>query len=535
MINASTLSNNTLTVIIDGVIYNGTSDQPQWVQLVNAYSRGDEAAMKELFSMKRVVEKFSCGGLLVSDQGVFYKDMPLAGVDVDRVMAFMRQGLPYEPIAKYMGRKFLNPSRRAITEMYNFLEHRQMPLTPNGLITAYKGVRQDFFSGRSGSEPLLQGRRNEDGQIFNGVGETIEMERSFVDDDFRQDCSGGLHAGSLDYAKNYARSIGGIIILIEIDPADVVSVPSDCDCKKLRCCKYRVASVYDGPLPDTYTADYSGVDNDKTTVEGNEDAVCDNCGETECSCEDEICDECGENVDNCSCDFPQEEEKTTSAPVALGTPNVTDNMVVVTREQNAAKGKSESGSPLYDPSIRHRAVTLMCEQLGVDPKDVTDESSFIENLGADSLNLVEMVMAIEEEFDLEEISDEEANRCDTVGKMINALSIKLTAKTLFAPVAPAQIPTPKPETADESAARLWAPTSEEKAPEQDGPTMPETVVVPNSDVDYHEGYKLGLRNGTRRVKRLYHPGDENVSYTDSAEFIKGYNVGYRNARWDYKK
>ena len=144
-------------------------------------------------------------------------------------------------------------------------------------------------------------------------------------------------------------------------------------------------------------------------------------------------------------------------------------------------------------------------------------------------------MAIEEEFDLEEISDEEANRCDTVGKMINALSIKLTAKTLFAPVAPAQIPTPKPETADESAARLWAPTSEEKAPEQDGPTMPETVVVPNSDVDYHEGYKLGLRNGTRRVKRLYHPGDENVSYTDSAEFIKGYNVGYRNARWDYKK
>ena len=51
MINASTLSNNTLTVIIDGVIYNGTSDQPQWVQLVNAYSRGDEAAMKELFCM----------------------------------------------------------------------------------------------------------------------------------------------------------------------------------------------------------------------------------------------------------------------------------------------------------------------------------------------------------------------------------------------------------------------------------------------------------------------------------------------------
>ena len=509
MINASTLSNNTLTVIIDGVIYNGTSDQPQWVQLVNAYSRGDEAAMKELFSMKRVVEKFSCGGLLVSDQGVFYKDMPLAGVDVDRVMAFMRQGLPYEPIAKYMGRKFLNPSRRAITEMYNFLEHRQMPLTPNGLITAYKGVRQDFFSGRSGSEPLLQGRRNEDGQIFNGVGETIEMERSFVDDDFRQDCSGGLHAGSLDYAKNYARSIGGIIILIEIDPADVVSVPSDCDCKKLRCCKYRVASVYDGPLPDTYTADYS-----VPTVDG----VNDSPPEDE---DTEICDECGENVDDCSCDFPQETEAeaqmrereawlyNASHPAPTPTPEPVP----------APVAQPQPEPPLfYDPSIRKRAVALVSEQLGVDLNDIEDDMSF-KDMGADSLDEIELTMAVEEEFGLEEISDEEAAKCDTVGKMINALNIKLSAKSLFSPVAPAQIPV------------------EDKTPEPDGPTMPETVAVPNSDVDYHEGYKLGLRNGTRRVKRLYFPGDEKKTggYNHSAEFIKGYNVGYRNARWDYKK
>ena len=484
-ITASTLSNDTMTVIVDGAkILTATKDHPKWVELVNAFTRKDESTMLDLLSMKRVIEKFSCGGLTVSDQGVFYKDMPLAGVDVDRVMAFMLQGLPYEPIAQYMGRKFLNPSKRAITEMYNFLEHRQMPLTPEGRIIAYKGVQKDFFSGRGGSEPLSQGRRNEKGQIFNGVGETIQMERSFVDDDFRQDCSGGLHAGSLSYAKDYAHGLpGGIVILIEIDPADVVSVPADCNCKKLRCCKYRVISVYDGPLPDTYTSDYS----EQPVTDGVNDSPPEN--EDEDDGWNETCNECGENVDNCIC----EEE--------LPTSNVLPETLV----------PASPAAPLfYDPSVRQRAVALICEQLGVKLEDVKDESTFTD-LGADSLDQVELAMAVEEEFNFE-VTDEEAERCDTVGKLIHELNIKIAGRSLFAP--PPVAPTPEPVVSE--------------------PVPEKVVVTENSDAAYHEGYKLGGRNGTRRVKRLYHQGDENVSYADhSAEFIRGYNAGYRNARWDY--
>ena len=58
------------------------------------------------------------------------------------------------------------------------------------------------------------------------------------------------------------------------------------------------------------------------------------------------------------------------------------------------------------------------EQLGVDEREVTMEASFIDDLGADSLDLVELIMALEEEFDIE-IPDEEAEKLKTVGDAVN--------------------------------------------------------------------------------------------------------------------
>lgn len=61
---------------------------------------------------------------------------------------------------------------------------------------------------------------------------------------------------------------------------------------------------------------------------------------------------------------------------------------------------------------------IIIEQLGVEEDDVTMESSFIDDLGADSLDIVELIMALEEEFDLE-IPDEEAEKIATVGDVVH--------------------------------------------------------------------------------------------------------------------
>jgi acyl carrier protein len=69
-------------------------------------------------------------------------------------------------------------------------------------------------------------------------------------------------------------------------------------------------------------------------------------------------------------------------------------------------------------SVEARVKEIVCEQLGVSEDEVTPEASFIEDLGADSLDIVELVMALEEEYEME-ISDEDAEKIKTVQDVIH--------------------------------------------------------------------------------------------------------------------
>ena len=77
-------------------------------------------------------------------------------------------------------------------------------------------------------------------------------------------------------------------------------------------------------------------------------------------------------------------------------------------------------------SIEERVRNIICDQLAVEADKVTLTASFIDDLGADSLDIVELVMTMEEEFDLD-IQDEDAEKMKTVGDVIKYVSSKSAA------------------------------------------------------------------------------------------------------------
>ena len=77
--------------------------------------------------------------------------------------------------------------------------------------------------------------------------------------------------------------------------------------------------------------------------------------------------------------------------------------------------------------VSDKVRTIICDQLMVDQEEITDESSFVEDLGADSLDTVELIMEFEDEFGIE-IPDEQAEKISTVGEAVAYLEKLLADK-----------------------------------------------------------------------------------------------------------
>ncbi len=168
-----------------------------------------------------------------------------------KLEAIKREGVPFEPFIEFVKNIKKNPSASSVAELYDFLSYKALPITPDGHFLAYKGVMENFYSKQGNTRTIVNsGIVDSGGKIYNGVGEVIEVDRNQVDDDRSKECSFGLHVGSLDYASTWADRL----VLVKVNPADVVSVPKDCSFQKCRVCKYEVI-------------DDLGLNTNKSTVE----------------------------------------------------------------------------------------------------------------------------------------------------------------------------------------------------------------------------------------------------------------------------
>ena len=294
---------NGFTTQFLGKVCTADDTHPNWDVLIEALNTNDEELFKKNYNIAETFVSYSEGNVSIVGNKVFYGKVELHGVVVDRMFDFMRNKLDVVPMLKFINKLYQNPSSRAINELYTFLSHKNLPITSDGNFRAYKALMDDYYSVTSGTIELLTGKVREDGRIYNGIGEVIECMRNQVNDDKTDGCSYGLHAGSYEYAKNF---YNGKIVEVEINPADVVSIPTDCNCEKLRTCKYVVISESVVPMNDVFVNTEDNNDSDGDDSDGDDDGECDGngCGCDGCDCEEDNndCDGCDCEEDNDDCD-----------------------------------------------------------------------------------------------------------------------------------------------------------------------------------------------------------------------------------------
>lgn len=194
----------------------------------------DEARLFFLYDEKSVDPVKETGKALrrKGDGKVCLDDIEIPEALVQKMTEMKRNGFDGNMYQKFWERCLANPSHDSIRMLFDFVSRYHLTIAEDGCFLAYKGITDDF-------------RDCHTGKIDNSVGQTVTMPREKVTFDPNSGCGSGLHVGSYEYAKNFGR----VVVLVKVDPADVVSVPKDYSYQKLRCCRYHVESVYGDSEP----------------------------------------------------------------------------------------------------------------------------------------------------------------------------------------------------------------------------------------------------------------------------------------------
>jgi hypothetical protein len=277
-----------ITAIIDGTVFTVDTDHSNYQNILQTVRDQDWTKFLDLVDLSRKVRDYAHNSNVEIKDGIIVFDgEPIHNTLTKRVINFMQQDLPFKPLLNFLCNLMENPSKRAVDELYDFLDVGELPITEDGHFLAFKNVKADYTD-------IYSGKFN------NAVGFICEMKRNQVDEDKDRTCSYGLHFCSIAYLPNFSDSNGGKTMIVKINPKDVVAIPSDYNNTKGRTCRYEVVGEYTENWREKIGRGESGWDAPLYSSDGGEyeDEDYDNDCCDDCDCDDQAYDDHLDEVSN---------------------------------------------------------------------------------------------------------------------------------------------------------------------------------------------------------------------------------------------
>ena len=248
-----------LTVIVDGRVYQSTEGDPNFEDIFSAFRANDEAgvvaAADATAGIRDAISRTLSDEVEVRYGRVFWRDVEISGVLSERILELVSNSEDTTPLVRFLEKIQRNPQAHSREQLFGWLQkNTQFTIDGQGEILAYKSVLRTDKDGvyRSiGSGTAYVNDVKQTGQIEQRVGDVVTMPREEVMHDPFTTCSTGLHAASKHYATTWTNH--DALLILAINPRDVVSVPTDASGAKMRTCRYRVV----GEVESTHQFDNS--------------------------------------------------------------------------------------------------------------------------------------------------------------------------------------------------------------------------------------------------------------------------------------
>ena len=273
-------------------------DTPRFQLAIDAIKRKATAEeLQNIFDGKLFVQKWAEGNFKIEGNKVTWVVNPSYEIPTEiaqKLLEYAANGYPAGAFTKFLDRLLRNPSHNSVGTYLSFIDRHGVTISEDGFVILHKGV----------SDTL---RDMHTGKYDNSPGQFLSMPRNAVNDNPEIGCGVGFHGGN----RGYAEGFGPRIVLIKVDPADIVSVPRDCDCAKVRFCQYLVLKEVprETILPLFYDATpETAEDTEVEVLFPNGKIECPDCG-TYCDSEDLYCRGCGSELPDAEEDEDLDDEQ----------------------------------------------------------------------------------------------------------------------------------------------------------------------------------------------------------------------------------